>query len=247
MSTNFNRNRAQLRCESFVNCTNLSDWAGYHDAFANYILNARDEANLKNDLVEDAKDFYFMGLLSLSEGINSIYKSLYSWATVKLYYSVYYLLRASFAIKGYAIVRNKSLYVLKAQSGEKPFKKGHKKYSTTHQGTINYYKDLFETTDLLQSNLIDGDNSYLWLMDRREQINYRERSFHDPGCSDFWITIDNYAKSKKIVELLKEYFHDPKFVYCFQEDHACLALPIKRCILTTDHLQRVSFRKYPPG
>lgn len=230
----FKRSRVQLICESLINCPDIQSWYQNRENFENYILTKNDKDRLLNDLNEDAKDFYFKGLLSLCESINSVYRNLYSWATVKIYYSVYYFLRSSLALKGYAVVRNKSLYLLKAEIGERPLKKRGKSYNSTHYGTIQYFKDLFEASDKLQSNLINGQNAYIWLMDRREQINYHEISFHDPSCSDFWEEISEYVNNGTIQNLLIKYFNDVNYIYCFQEDHACLALPIKRAIMTKE-------------
>jgi len=219
-------------CEQLFGCQDSDCWAQNRKNFELYSLTQSDQSILENCLCEDSKDFYYKGLLSLSEAINSIDRKLYSWATVKLYYSVYYFLRCTLAIRRHAVIRNGQLYILRAEVGAKPVKKGNKKYNSTHQGTIYHFIDLFKSRDKLQDNQIDGENPYVWLMNRRDQIHYRERSFHDPDCSDFWEEISKYVLSGAVRSLLEMYISDSQFLYCFQEDHACLALPIKRAILT---------------
>lgn len=235
---NFKRNRAQLLCEQLLGCQDPDSWAQNRNNFESYSLTQSDQSILANCLCEDSKDFYYKGLLSLSEAINSIDRRLYSWSTVKLYYSVYYFLRCTMAIRRYAVIRNQQLYILKAAVGAKPHKKNNRRYNSTHQGTINHFIDLFKSRDKLQDNQIDGVNPYVWLMNRRDQIHYRERSFHDPDCSDFWEEISKYVVSGNIGSLLELYISDSKFLYCFQEDHACLALPIKRAILTKEDIDK---------
>ena len=186
---------------------------------------------LSSDLKDDAKDLYFKGLLSLFEALKSVETKLFSWATVKIYYSIYYFLRCTLAINGIAIIRQKSLYYLKTNVGEMPVKKGHKDYNTDHSGTINHFIDLLGNSDILLSQNIDNTNAYKWLMDRREQINYRERSFQEPFHSDFWDTIATQIRKGNLAKILEDYIKD-NFLLCFQEEHAVLAIPIKRAILT---------------
>jgi hypothetical protein len=204
--------------------------------FRAYILTRHNALDLRSDLLEDAKDFYFKGVLSFCEAVNSISRTLYSWATIKLYYSVYYLLRSTLATKYIALIRIRELFYLKANEGEQPKKITGRAGNTTHQGTIKVFERLFKLSDILQSNTIDGLNSYLWLMARREQINYREREFHDPGYPDFWQEVARTNASGQLNDLVSKYINDTRFIYSFQPDHACLALPVKRVILTKQDL-----------
>jgi hypothetical protein len=190
---------------------------------------------LSQDLFEDAKDFYFKGVLSVSEAINAIDRKLFSWATVKLYYSIYYFLRASLASQNIVVLRNKNLYHLKALEGEIPQKSPAKNKASTHESTIAIAKQIIGLSDILLSNDIDGMSSYEWLKDKRERINYREREFHDPNSPDFLQTISE----RELHKLIDLYVNDDAFIYCFQEDHATLALPIKRWILTREDLLKI--------
>lgn len=232
----FNRYRAQLRCEALVNSRNLADWHSKRDDFENLHLTADDASRLLQDLNEDSKDLFFKGLLSLSEAITSLNRHLFSWATIKLYYSVFYFLKCSLAVRGHAVVRNKSLYLLTAGKGSKPTKKSADRYRNDHVGVINIYNEMFENSDKLQSNTIEGENPYLWLMEKRNRTHYREREFHDPFCANFLRLIAEHVDKGSLYKLLSSYVEDPDFIYCFQEDHACLALPIKRSLLTRKDL-----------
>ena len=235
----FERNRAQLRCEEFLNCkSDLLKWNACE--FDKYVLTKSEAEKLKIDLHEDAIDYYFKGLLSLFESINSINLSLFSWATVKGYYAVYYFLRSSFASKGYGLIRKRGLFLIKALEGEKPLRKGNKKYNSDHEGTINFYQDIFSNSDILLSNNINDKTSYLWLMGKRDQINYRERQFNEPNCSNFWEHIKLQVQKKSLSSLINNYIKD-EFIYCFQEEHAVLAIPIKRALLTYKDLKTENF------
>ncbi len=64
------------------------------------ILSPSEREELKKRLLLDAGDYYQSALVSLVDGLRSIPSSFYSWSTVKLYYSVFYALRARLAIAG---------------------------------------------------------------------------------------------------------------------------------------------------
>lgn len=228
MNIGFNRNRAQLRCETILNCSTLEQWKIAD--FRSLRLDKSQAHLLSNDLREDAKDLYFKGLLSLFEAVKSIDSKLYSWATVKLYYSLYYFLRCNMAANGVALIRQKSFYYLKSMDGETPITKGNKRYNSDHSGTINFYIDLFGS-DILLSQTIDNTNSYDWFMNKREQINYRERQFNEPSYSSFWQSIAEQVDKGNLEKIIIDYIQD-KFILCFQEEHATLAIPIKRALLT---------------
>jgi hypothetical protein len=61
------------------------------------------DVRVQKALEEDAKDYYFSGLLSFVEALRGPPCGLSSWATVKLYYSVFYTLRAILALNEVAI------------------------------------------------------------------------------------------------------------------------------------------------
>lgn len=232
MSTNFSRHRAQLRCESIFNCTTPDQWKGID--FKSLQLD-RAQANLLSlDLKEDAKDIYFKGVLSFFEAIKSIHSKLYSWATVKIYYSLYYFIRSAMAANDVALIRHKSLFYLRANEGEQPISKRNKKYSSDHSGTINYFIDLF-SSDILLSQPIGTTNAYEWILNKREQINYRERTFNEPSHSDFWDYIASQVVNGNLEKLINDYYFD-KYILCFQEENAILAIPLKRALLTRERL-----------
>ncbi|MCH7827643.1 MAG: HEPN domain-containing protein [Bacteroidetes bacterium] len=230
----FLRGRAQLRCEEYLNCTGrLDNWKS--SDFKNFKLSKIHATQLSQDLLEDSIDLYFKGLLSLSEAINSISRFYYSWATVKLYYSVFYFIKATLASKGIALIRQKSLFYLFAREGKKPIKKNNKKYTSDHSGTINYYQDIFKN-DFLLTNRIGDETVYEWLMKRREQVQYRERVFHEPNTPSFWNHIVKKINEISLNNIIQEYIDD-NYILSFQEEHACLAVPIKRALLSQKDLE----------
>lgn len=226
----FDRYRAQTSCEAFLGCATLDDWNNAD--FKNFILSKSNAHVFNNALKEDACDLYYKGLISLLESIKGLTNRQYSWAIVKGYYSVFYMLRADLALKEVGLIRQGGIYYLEAKEGAKPEKKNnHKKYGTDHKATINYFLLLLGNTDILASQNIEGVNSYEWLMKKREQINYRERVFNEPTAPLFLSFIDSEVSNGNLKNLISAIVNDP-YIKTFQKEYAPIAIPIKRAILT---------------
>ena len=227
MSIDFDRNRVQVSFEAFVGAASPEELISRKDGFKSHALSQQEVQQLSNDISQDAIDFFYNGILSFAEGIDSIFLKRFSWATVKLYYSIYYLIRASMAAKGYATLRCKSMFRLKIADGETPYGTNNKKYQTTHEGTINHYRDQFGFADRLLSNKIGDIDAYEWMMNAREIVNYRSRSFLEPRCLDIWDYFSTCVDDRTLVTELLNLENDP-YVKCFQEEYAIVAIPIKR-------------------
>lgn len=228
MSINFNRNKTQEKYELILGINTPEELSANKDKFKDYSLNDRDVNSLKPLLEQDALDFFNSAVISFSEGIDSIYLRRFSWATVKLYYSIFYLLRASLACSDIALLRNRSMYRLKLKAGEKPYTTGNKKYNSTHSGTIAHYIDYFSGSDVLLSNRIDDKDVYQWMEEAREIINYRDVTFRDPECLEIWTRYREALDNDDLNVLLEKIQNDDSYVYCFQEEYAVVAIPIKR-------------------
>lgn len=234
MSINFDRNNSQVLYESFIGADSESLW-NKKDEFKNHRLTYEEKELLRDALKIDALNFFYNGILSFAEGIDAVFNKRFSWATVELYYSLYYLIRASLASKEIAMLRCKSMYRLFARTGEQPFSTGNKKYNTTHEGTISHYKDLFGQSDILLSNNIEGQDVYQWMMNAREIVNYRSAVFSEPDCLEIWECFSQSIDEGNFIKLLEELENDP-YVMCFQEEYAAIAIPIKRLQQTISDL-----------
>lgn len=233
----FDRHRAQTLCESILGCASFDDF--FIADISKLTLDVASAYAFKNSLIDDAKDLFYKGHLSLLEGLTGIENKNYSWAIIKCYYSVFYMIKADFALRDYGLIRHKAIYYLHASAGAKPITRGKSgnnrtKYSGDHKSAINYYKDLFSGSDILLSQEIDSLTCYDWLMKKREQLNYQERQFNDPDGSDFMSYIDNEISAGNFVKLIENIISDP-FVITFQNEFAPLAIPIKRGILTKNN------------
>lgn len=231
----FDRYRAQSLCENLLGCADFNAFRSVD--FHTFALNRANAYSFKNSLREDASDFYYKGYLSLLESLNGFQNRNYSWAIIKCYYSVFYMIKADLAIRDIGLIRHKVIYYLEAKDGAIPITKGTRgnnraNYSGDHKSAINYYNDLFSRSDILLSQNIDGLNAYEWLMKKREQINYQERYFNEPNHPNFLEYIDTQVQSGNFENLLHEIIDDIAFVKTFQNEFAPLAIPIKRALLT---------------
>lgn len=232
----FERHRSQVYCESIIGCTTIDEWSQKRSDWESHVLDASEAAKLRSFLIADACAMLYKGTLSISEAIFGLSKYQFSWSTVKLYYGMFYLLRCSMAMRGYSIIMNRGHYLIHAAPNEKPRKLTGDFYRSTHDCVIQSYIDLYHAQDELLTNTIDDQKPYLWMKDRREQVNYRERQFHDPNYPDFMETIFGFVEQKTISHWVKKYaFGD--VLYCFLDDHAVLALPIRLLVRTRSEMK----------
>lgn len=238
MNMSFDRFRTQVAIELELGCTDLQKWSSYNAAFKELKINATLKEKLLIELKKDASDLYFKAIFSMADAITGLSHGRHSWSLVKLYYSVFYLLRCSMATHGYAFVKNKGIYTIKLDVGECPIRRDggqyrNEKISGDHKTTIATYVSIFGTNDILQTNTIEGQLIYDWLMDLRNQINYRERTFQEPLQRNFYSTLFDKTQVKNQIET---YINDELFVYCFDKDHCCLAAPLKLALSTRKEL-----------
>ncbi len=229
MSISFNRNGAQLFYEGLIGVHDPSELRQHANDFRNHCLTQTEASQLRIVLKDDSSNFFFNGLDCLLEGIRGTISGNYSWSSVKLYYSIYYFIRASLAANGYAIIRSdKTMYRLRAGVNEQPLFPGGREYASTHEGTIRHYKDVFSSADILLSNHIDGKDAYEWMKDVREIVNYRSNTFAEPDAFSIWDKYIDEMNDDTFWDRLKSIYNDSLYVYCFQEDYAILAIPLVR-------------------
>ncbi len=227
---NSKRKRTQLFFEDYYNCTeNPSKWINCD--FHNYVVVDKDLIHLRSLAQADSKNYFFNGLLTFSEAVNGLKEGNYSWSVIKFYYSVYYLLRASMYINKIIFIHKIGIYRLELKKGSKPLKKNNRKYNSDHKGTINHYIDLYSNSDILLSNKIEDTQTYEWLMDKREYVNYRISKFSEPGDYNFYsyYLANNFKKNYK--DLIIDEIEDD-YINCFQPETGLLAIPVKRLLAT---------------
>ena len=191
---------------------------------------------LHSALGTEVTEYYYKSILSLIEAIEALREDLYSWTTVKLYYSAYYSTKAYLLLYDYAILRaERRLYYIKARPGEAFVKCTN---TTDHKAAFELLCKFFPG-DYLLSNTVDSISAYDWIMSKREEVNYRDISFHEPNPPEFWETINHELCSASVLELIDRLVHDSSGLYCFQADYAILGVPLKRLELTVSSMKAI--------
>lgn len=226
------RFRVQEYFESALGCTQLQHWHSYRKRLEEYAIPRADVSTLRLKLLADGEDLFYKGLLSLGEGLTEVAEGRHSWASVKMYYSVFYFLRASLAARGYALIKNQSMYLVEINQGRLPQKKVGSGYRNDHLTVVSCNKDILGDSDMLLTNSIDDVDVYTWLMDTRNSIHYRQRQFLEPDHHENFAIIQEAVDRGAFSGLLSEYYNDSVPIYCFDSDHASVAAPLKRAILT---------------
>lgn len=197
-------------------------------------VDASDLTLYKSAKNNDIIHFYYKALLSFAEGLAACLRHNYTWATIKLYYSIYFGLRCSLLCRDNVLVRaDRHLYKLKLIAGaqyEKPDD------PTDHGAAIKTYTGLFERTDFFCSNPVEGTNPYLWLKSCREIVNYRDDVFHDPDTTVLWNSINKDIATRGSKKVLTDFVNE-KSKYCFSPDFAILAIPLNRMLVLAQEVK----------
>ncbi|MCK4827455.1 hypothetical protein KA005_67625, partial [bacterium] len=225
---NSNRYCIQLYIENKVGCTDRLKWTDYKHSVEELILDNKDKENLSELCHSDAVSYLQKSLISYAEAIYGLRRNRSSWATVKLYYSVFYSIRADILLSNHFIVRCKGYYYSKIKKNEKLKKFTVRKGGGDHQLSILFSNKLHKSgvnTDPLQDGNIDDMIPYFWLMKQREKINYTQKEFTDPNIVSWLQKPLSYFTENKEQDLLEMYDKADDYLYCFDKDHACLAIP----------------------
>lgn len=189
------------------------------------------EASRVDSLLQtDASNYLYSACVSIGDALQGLERSLFTWSTVKLYYSTFYLLRALLALSGRALVYDGSKpRTLHCKGGEKPTVLNGPSRGT-HQLVISYFEKSFPSSPLLSQD-ISTEKPFTWLMHRREQANYATSRFEDPNCPTHFGSIVRVGVRKATAG----YVADSTYLYAFDPDHAMLALPIEVLKMTLSH------------
>ena len=152
MNMNSNRFKLQVFIEQMIGCTEVDKWKSYSQALANYELNDVEATEASTALKIDAIDLYYKCCFSIAKSINSIYNGHHSWAVVKLYYSIFYGMRAELAARNIGFVKSNGIYTWKLEEGEKPEKADGRRARGDHATTIKTFKNIMNGNDIECNN-----------------------------------------------------------------------------------------------
>ena len=176
----------------------------------------------------DSNGIYFKSILSIAEALNAISRGYHSWAVVKLYYSVFYLVRFLFAVRGIAFLKCSGIFSLQIKDGMTPIKRDCGKFEEMaikgdHKTLLVAFMREYGNTEKILSNNLDGKTPIQWMMSEREAVNYRDVSFFEPDFEHFYPGI----KSDGLDHWVNIYLSDENFIYCFLPEHCSLATALK--------------------
>ena len=125
MNISFKRNDVQLYIEYAQNCYDVEQWGSYKKKFLEWKIEDKDVIPLNSCRESDITTYFFKALESFLLAVEDLHCGKQSWAIVKLYYSIFYLLRCDILLAGHLIVRNGALYYTKLKIDESfvPFNK----------------------------------------------------------------------------------------------------------------------------
>ena len=174
------------------------------------------EATLR--LRDDAIGFLYSAIISFISAIEGLDNSRFTWSIVKLYYSSFYAARSILASNNTCVFyRNRKSYSVTFGAINKPKKEN---ISSTHKLIWSIYKREFPNDVLL--NKIDDLDSYEWLINLREEVNYRNAKFADPIVPRCFSQVD----IQTIPRCLDIYNRDINNYFSFDPDHAIISFPV---------------------
>ena len=196
------RSRFQVFIEGEIGCRDPVHIKQYREVLKELKLNSRHCNEAQGLIDDDCLDIYYKSCLSLAEALESISLGAQSWAIIKLYYSVYYSLKAELGLSGFGLVKCAGIYSIDVRRRLEP-----KKWSGRgdHITTTNVFKGLRGGQDLLLTNRINEVAVYDWLRDKRERVQYRDRTFLEPDLSYF---SEHFRDAQKFRERIGLYLDD---------------------------------------
>ncbi|EFT9362512.1 hypothetical protein ACMX0H_000098 [Salmonella enterica subsp. diarizonae] len=220
---NFKRYLCQEFIESEVGCSDPTQLHQYKDRIDSLQLSTDKLSDLNNAIRTDSVDVFYKASVSFLESLFSLRRGHSSWAIIKLYYSIFYSLRAFLLLKGYAIFKNGKgeIYFLECIENATPVRISTKKIKGDHKTTIKAFAELCKSHKL-NTNTVDSISVFEWAVQCRELVNYRSSSFIEPDYG-YEAVPENLRDINRLEGLLASYINDPYYTYCFIEEHSLLA------------------------
>ena len=231
MNIHFDRFRTQEKIEQLLGCYNLENWKDYKFALSTFSTDDTNKDLLLDYLKEDTKDTYFKGIFSLLDALNDLHNGYSSWPVIKIYYSIYYFIRCYLATNNLACIKNNGFFVIPILGGQT--KKFNEKGD--HKCLIKAFENFFPKCVWVLNHIVTDNkpvNIFKWLMEYREIVNYRSRSFSEPDLNYFNIDLE------KLSDWVETYLNDDDYKFCFLKDHCLIAAPVRFAYDTRGQLER---------
>lgn len=174
-------------------------------------------------LIDDASGYFYSAMISIADACNGLRRNYYSWATCKLYYSLFYSVRGLLALrrKGLFYIESKPYLVEAAPSSSIRQLTGSEARGGTHGAILTLFRRC-APSHILASQPIDGCDALTWLKERREEATYGRARYLEPMVPGWF----SFVSRRGIRKLINTYTSSDAKLYAFDPDHAVLALPI---------------------
>ena len=199
-------------------------------------LTLSDEQDLEDCISVDIASSYERCAFTLFQAVSDLQRGDRLWASVKLYYSTFYALRAEILLANQIVVRAGRFLIIEGRRGAQ-FSQYNGGAKGDHGVSIALARRFCSGHDILQSQTINDTPSYEWLKGVREAVQYKLRRPPELDNFDPFFPDAQWPIHDQVNTFLGD--NDPYF--CFDPDYAALALPLKRFQLTarTLHLRSI--------
>ena len=204
----------------------------FRDELRGYRLTLSDEQSLRDCTDEDAKASFERAALSICQAVCDLQSGDRLWAAVKLYYSVFYSLKTEILLERYSPIRAGRILLFDCRQGKK-CTQYNGKATGDHGLSIALAKRYFSSSDVLQTQTIDGASPYEWMKAVRETVQYRMR--RPPELEQF----DPFFPDSQwdLESQIETFMSDSDSYFCFDADYAALAIPVRRFQLTSKRVK----------
>lgn len=183
------------------------------------VLNGSNATLVSHALSSDTTGLFYTASLTFTDALKGIERGYFSWAIVKLYYSAFYSVRSLLGSNLWALFYRPlcgTPFSLRTTLGESP----RKEKGVTHKVVWSILKRELPNSGLLGT--IGAEPAHEWLMNLREEANYRNAKFPDPTVPNCLSALDQIG----IARALLTYSADKTGLYAFDPDHAIIAFPL---------------------
>jgi hypothetical protein len=218
---NSDRHQVQLYVEGAIGCADPMQLPVYKTAFENFTVGNVAALEIETRMQVDASAYTVKGLRSLLQGLSGLDNGHETWSVIKLYYSMYFFMRAKLAFHDIAFLRCKNIYTLRNAIGAKPEIKKGDRYRGDHKATISIFESEFSSSEYFLSQKINEATVFQWYAEKREWVNYKRRDFIDGfGMEGLMQSEISY------LDQVRMYCANHLSIFPFDPDYAVLALPV---------------------
>ena len=174
-----------------------------------YVLSAADATALDLALRNDLRKYYYTAAISIANALHDLAGGFYSWATVELFYSVFYLNRAiSGMYKDAFLYHKKVAFKVSPRAGSQPVALA----GNTHEVVIEeaIASGLYSPAS---GQLLDSLHPFKWIERERNRVNYLLGRFAEPEVPMIYKEISTRGVRRAVTAYLISVMFQKAHVY----------------------------------